>query len=496
MKNKVAILLTIIFTCLLAGCIDKNSHDDIKVIDADFIISENIKSNYLYQHSSKLIIEGECEAGVHLYANLYSKRGISTSSDSCVVLEDGTYKLELETPNGSFDEYKLVVKDYHEKYVHEYTNLLFGEINLLLGDTLINEFDIEIDEFNLENIYVLDATLNNHEWLVVKNKEQLTSFMYYLSSIYKDTSKYKNMPIGFVNVLYDRTFIEEWLSLESINNSNNLVKNFLMENGKYYETPYHKGQMSYIYNNVLLNLKNISFGNIIYSAGINEFEKFYSKIDSQDAYTNYSRMLLMNLKGITELISSYNNLSIIQAPSKDTNNLNILRSIFTKVVNRIDNAYLIPTYDLKTSENSSFYEKLAIRFYDITIGKKEVSQYANYYITLDSSTLTIEFSNTNRLISKDVNLKLYDINNNLIEIEEDKIDLYYNKIIIDLSYEVELFDKELGDIVTSTNYYEVSSVSYCDESNIESGIIYNNNNLPIIPFTIILIETEEVKYNE
>ena len=49
---------------------------------------------------------------------------------------------------------------------------------------------------------------------------------------------------------------------------------------------------------------------------------------------------------------------------------------------------------------------------------------------------------------------------------------------------------------TSINYYEVSSVSYCDESNIESGIIYNNNNLPIIPFAIILIETEEVKYNE
>lgn len=495
MKNKILIILLLVLTFSLCSCIKKNE-DTIKQISSDFIVNDNIKSNYLYQHSSNLLIEGKCEPGVRLYAGLYSKLGISTSSESCIASEDGTFSIILDTPGGSFDEYKLIIKDYHEKFIHEYTGLLFGEVNLLLGDSIINEYNVIDEDANLENIFYLDATTSNLFWNKVTNVSELSSFMFYVSSIYKDTSKYKNMPIGFMNVLYDKTLIEEWLSLDAVNNSNDLVKNFLIENGKYFETPYQRGQMSYIYNNVLMNLKNTSFGNIIYSAGLYEFKTIYGKINSQDAYTSYTRMLLMSLKGICDIVHSYNNLSIIQINNQDIDHIEILRDISSKVCNRIEDAYLIPTYDLIEDEKGTFSEKLAKRFYDITVGKKEVSQYANYYITDDLMTLTIEFSNTNKLVSKDFNIQIYDYNNNLIEFEKDKIDLYYNKIIIDLSYEVESYDEELDEMIITTLCYNVSKVSYSEVPVITSGIIYNNNRLPIIPFSIIINENEEVKLYE
>ena len=280
MKKVIALILLLILSFFIVSC-DKNSTSNtVKEINKSFVLDDSIKSNYIYQHSSLLKISGQCEPGGKLFVNLYSKWGISVSNDSCIVDENGEFLMEIKTPNGSFDKYTIVIKDYHEKYVQKFEDILFGEITLLLGDHLINEsvvdaIDDSFDEEFLTNVFYMDKTNDEKSWKNVESLDELNSFSYYLSSIFNNTLKYRNMPIGFINVLYDETTIEQWISLEDVN-SNESIKNYLIETSQYFENPYHNGQMSFIYNHIIDYLFDYSFGNIVYSSGVNDFIRLSS----------------------------------------------------------------------------------------------------------------------------------------------------------------------------------------------------------------------------
>lgn len=495
MKKKFTIIIIFLLSLLLIGCTNE-TEEPIKEISTPFIVDKHIKENYLYQQSSTLLISGKCEVGGIINAKLFSNHGNVFSSGSCKTNEEGLFSIVLKTPTGSFEQYKLVISDYHNKYVKTYDGLLFGEINLLLGDCLINEpldeeLTFEQEEASFKNLYILNAKSDLNNWNKVTSKDQISGFMYNLANKLSNSSKFSHMPIGFVNILFENTRIEEWLPLEAVEN-NLTIKNFLVNNGKYYSAPYQQGQMSYVCNNILSKMYNMSFSNIIFSSGINEFEVFYGKNNNKDYYNVYAKMLLVCLRNISDSFNRYNSFSLIQANSVDVKNINELRNAQTTVSHYIKNINIIPTYDLLEDEKSSYSNLLATRYYDIAIGKRQVSHYANYYINDLEKKIVIEFSNTTSFnFNEDTtifdvsNLVIYDENSNVIKLEEDKIDVSYNRIIIYLEYEVEDSDDEKTDEEKNL-YYNVSKICYAQDNILKGNFIYNVNNIPVIPFKIII----------
>ncbi len=485
MKNKIAIIILFMLTLLLTGCRPQEI-EQIKKIEADFIVYPHIKSDYLYQQSSKLLINGNCEVGGTIIASLYSNQGVKIATESTVSDESGYFEIALNTPTGSYSEYYLEVKDYHGKYVKTYHNILFGEVHLLLGDHLINDKVLKPinEEIKGTQIYYLDCTNMNNNWEKISLEDNSLNFIGALSEILISSSKYKNVPLGFVNITFDKTYIEEWLTVNDASD-NKSVLSFLETTNKYYENAYQKDQMSYVVNNLLSNLYNYSFANIILSMGVNDFDELYGKIDLENYYNIYAKMLLYVLRNIENSFFNYNKLSIIQTNSIDVDNVNELRNIQAKVANLVTSSELIPTYDINTSKENEFTKKLVKRYYDIVYGKKEISEYANHFINEVDHTLTIELSKSSIFEYNFDNLKIYDENGEIIDFAKNKIKTRFNQIIIDLSYEEESID-DSEDNDNTIHYYHISCIEYAQDEVVEGDIITNNSELPVIPFVIDL----------
>lgn len=481
MKNKFAIVLIFILTMCLVSC--REEDQPVYEIKSDFTVSNHIKSDYLYQQSSTLLITGECEVGGTIIASLYSHVGAEVSKSSVVVDNSGKYEIILNTPTGSFTEYTLEVRDYHNKYVKKYENILFGEVHLLLGDYLINSNFTVVSEQKEENdyFYFLDYTNPTNKFVTVNYDSTDDSFVSNLYQILSSTNKYNKMPIGFVSLVFEKTLLEEWLPLDYAKKSSSVVS-FLESTGKYYENPHHVGQMSYVVNNLLSNLYNYSFNDITLSLGVNEFNDFYGKYDSSNFYNAYAKMLLNVLRNIENRFYNYNELSLIQANSNSVNNINELRNIQSQVSNYFSELLLIPTYDLENTETNTFNNLVANRYYDIVYGKKVISEYANHFIDENEHIVTIELSKSTLFEFNFDNLKIYDENGNLLTLDEDKIKGRFNQIIIDLSYDVIIDEEQTSEEV---NFYSISKIEYAQDDIVEGNVIYNTNDLPLIPFVIL-----------
>ena len=493
MKRIFAIIVSImLFFCV--SC-DKNDDSNIKVISSDFSVNENIKSNYLYQHSSVLNINGHCEPGATLVATLYNEKNSAVFSNSIVVDATGNYNIQVNTPSGSYGKYKLIINDYHKKFVKTYENILFGQVTLIIGNTLIDETIEEVYKQNIDSLkdklYIYDLTEEDSSWVTVSQESTIYNFMYHLYNVYC-SDEYRNMPIGFVNVIYNQMLLEELISNNNIFSSQSVLK-YLTEHNKYKENPLNKGDSSYIIKNILSKIHGLAVGDIIVSTDINEFKDIYLKSDYPKIYNIYARMLLGALKSVDELIYRYNNLSIIQAGSYEYNNIYILRDIQSKISNIVEDTYLIPTYDLNNLPTKSL--NLAERYYNIVYDKKDVTEYANHFISDEDHTITIEFNNSYYFTNDFINLFVYDKTGSIIKFNDGKIKAqngFPSSIIIDLSYEVEVIDEETGETIIETRYYEVSKICYGNIDNLNEHIIFNRHGIPVVPFTIIIDTLDEV----
>ena len=79
---------------------------------------------------------GRTLAATTIKINLSNSHGINYLSKDIVSDELGSFSLTIKTPNGSFQKYTLTISDYHEKFIKTYDDIMFGEVNLLLGETV------------------------------------------------------------------------------------------------------------------------------------------------------------------------------------------------------------------------------------------------------------------------------------------------------------------------------------------------------------------------
>lgn len=496
MKKKLFFILIFMMSFLLYSCNRQTEKEEYAIIK-EFSIDENICSNFIYQQNSILKITGKCVKNGKIIASLYDENAVEVSSSFGIGDDNGDYEIYINTPKGSFMSYSLVLHDSNNRYYNSFYDILFGEITLLLGDEIINDqLSKELSENTLDSLnnslYILDMTKTNPTWESKFESNDLSEFIYNYYNVLKKTASYKNMPIAFVNVMFNKTNIIEWLSLDLVKNNQEVLE-YLQNTNQYLENPYLSGQMSYVSSNILSSLFNYSYGSVIYSAGVNDFIRYSTHENSEVDYNVYSKLLLMCLKNIYNNIFSFNTFAIFQSPSCNVKNVELLRNVQAKVSKYIKNAYLIPTYDFNINNDDSLPKCVLERYYEIVNGKKEITDVANVIKKYDNenlSKITIEFSNTSKLNFSIDSLEIIGINNEAIVLDEDKIIINNNSITIDLSYYSISFENSNN---LELHYYNVSSISYAYKNIFEDDVALSDKNLPILPFFISINSLDEVK---
>ena len=495
MKRKFIFILVTIMVFMLVSC--KPDNNKYAVLKTAFTVDSHIASNFIYQQDSKLKISGECIENGKIIATLYNENEVVVSTAFGIANKEGKYVIEIDTPKGSFKEYSLVLHDSNNRFFSSFYGIKFGEVTLLLGDEIIDDsLPKELTENSIDalkgKLFIYDITQTNCEWVTDFTVGGVSDFIYSYYNILKKTLKYNDMPIAFVNIVFDKTNIINWLPQEEVKDNSTILK-YLEDTNQYFENSYEIGQMSYIYNNLLPKVYNYSYSSIIYSAGVNDFIDYSKSENSEYHFSVYSKLLLMTLKNINKEFYLYNNFSIIQAPSKDVENIGILRNIQSKVSKYIPNIVFVPTYDLLNSNNNTLSSQVVERYYHMINSKITVSDVANVIKKYNGdvlSTITLEFTNTNK-IKLDINsLVFMDENGQKIKIAEDKIITDNHLIIIDLSYYQKSFENPS---ISELKYYEISSISYGCENIFKLNTILNDSNLPILPFYISINSLNEVK---
>jgi hypothetical protein len=244
---------------------------------------------------------------------------------------------------------------------------------------------------------------------------------------------------------------------------------------------------------MLENLSNYAYSSVIYSSGVNDFLNYSLDNSGKLHIEMYSKLLLMTLKNIKNSIRLYNNFSIVQAPSVEVENINILRNIQTKVSKYIDGAILIPTYDLDVDKNNTLPQLVLERYYEVINGKKVISDIANVIKKYEDDkllTVSIEFNNTDAIFFDKESLIILDLNGEKSELQRGKITSDKHIITIDLSYTETSYENPDK---YELKYHEISSISYGQECVFESKTIFSDNNIPILPFYLQINSLDEVE---
>ena len=481
--KKLIICLALILTVLLTGC-NQTTQIPVGVIPTEkFTIIEYVADSAVYQAESNLEISGTAQTGVVMVASLYDSKNDLVQQVYTDTNKEGVWKLSLTTPSGSNKNYKLKIADSNNTFFEVFDEIKFGEVWTVLGDKL----DVYTEEENNFNTDYNKMVYVDSKWLdISKSNNQFVNEL-----LIKMSKKNKNdIPVGVILVESEDSHIYQWLSKDAIN-SRNYVKSFLIENKLYVENNANitENDMTYYDLRYLSKISGMSTKNIIWNQGLADTK--YINNTTGDVFNNvYFQMLYTFITSLEYNFNVINNIYILQAESKNIQNIDKLRDIQSKISSYFGKCDLIPTYDLNYLEKSldNDYEVI-VKAIEITSLMDRIINYDTLHIKTPCLENFVAIYNEENVVVKYVlnfeNVSSFDKTSQitgLIFYDEngDEIELSYdiegNKIIIDLS------DAKEEDTVS---YVVLSKITYGI-----SEIIYDNDlkteEIPVIPFKIIL----------
>ena len=500
MKKVLIIITLLIISCLFVSCKEQTTNkEDIKPTK-DFEVSSFITDNSLFQEESKLLLSGKAEPGVVIEATIYDDNNKIISKDNSITdSSSNNWLVVLDTPRGNFEKYSIEITDSYGLFKKTYKNIEFGKLWMIIGDYI--QYDVleensqkeEADDSNdFSHISYLHIDNNEFKWIKQdSNQENIDEFEYKFSK--RLLEKY-DMPIGIVNLTFENSNIESFLSLSSINTISR-IKEYLISTNKYVENPSSSLDMSYIYNNYLSKIYNLSFEGILYNHGENDLTKFNS-----EEFLNFYFYSSMTLVEDLHKNFSKSSIYVLGAASNNNDVICKLRSIQNSLSNYFSFTNLIPVFDLNIYQNNTLYNvelnSLVTRISNSISSDKKFSKYANLvYVTDDEEQITkikVEFSNTDTIkVLNENNL----IDNNSInyldiyydgELLENVYEIVDNFLIINLEYkEIEIIDGVEKEVVKLYEKEKIT-ISYGEYGNLLDFNFVNEEELPIIPFKIII----------
>ena len=487
MKKIFLMIFVIIFVFFVASCGDSSKKQGV-IPTKEFIVDKNIDNNAVYQRKTNLTVSGNGETGVNLIVELINKNNRVIESSNVKIDKNNKWKVSLETPNGSFDSYKIRIYDEYNKFEKIFTNIRFGEVIMVMGDSLPNDELLVDEEINLSFMSCYYFTNNDGNWLdLSKDYNLITEYLYQVA-----TTSYENLnlPVCLI-VNQTNAKLYEWLSIKNIDQVSP-IKQYLTENELYNNNPTSFGDMGYLELMRSEFLKNMHISKILWYHGDNELDLF-----NDDKYVNIYFQMLMTL--MDSLVNSYRNVNIalVETMNIDKDNVIKLRRVEEYVGNYYTNVKIIPTFDINGENN---IENIVKRTYNILNNNKLVSQYGNLITDIDSNTelitkIKIEINNTDNIILKnntkeDDTINYFNIFYDDPELGRILLDIdpiiENNFIIIDLTYEEEIInDNDEIENVLKVYDKNLVCIEYGMSANLKDVNIFNEYKIPILPFIII-----------
>ena len=495
--RKVIIICLLIICFTLCSC-KEPVRIEIPVgekITEDFKVNSYFGDNAIIEASSNINIIGVSEEGVVMIASVYDNKGKLVSQDYGIAGLDNKFCITIKTPSASTKEYKLEIKDSFDTYIHTYNNIKFGEV------WLININELSIVEEVSENNNIKNKNIGyyyvNKEISSWNMDENVSSYVKKLAErIYQrhESLISNDVPIGIIVLDSKKSNLFEWISKNSIDRVK-FLKDYLVHNDLY-----DNEMTSNLYEKMLKPLEGIKFTGYIWH---------YSENDSSFLLGNkyekvYAIMLNLLTNYFCEAFGENVKKVFIQSESSDLDVIEKLRT--HQMINSyyFSNTYLIPTYDLNVLYDEKLNEniitqidenKLIDRIIKVVFDGVRPSGYSKlvslYNEKEELTKVSIYISNTDYLMC-DISdadyiannglkfLKVYDINNNLIE-----VDYVINNNVIEIDLEIkDIISEDLKDVAIEKQYYQISRIEYDLKKENGNCWIYNNENIPVLPFII------------
>lgn len=482
MKKTVFLVMLFIISLFIVSCEGDSGSGSIKPTKP-FVVDNYIQDNMVFQQNTQITIKGTSEFGVKLYADLLNSKGKVVSTLDTLVDENNQWAFKFTSPKGSFDVFSLNIHDEYNTYNIQYDNIRFGEVVMFLGDSIqTDKFDEEVELDYLSCFTYVD---NKGTWLDLEENSDILNEYYYqcANTIYKDL----NVPVGLIINETEQSHLYEWLPLNTINEISPIY-NYLVENNLYKETPEIQGDLSFLYENRIKPLFQVNVSKIILNNGVNDLNEFSDK----EYLDVYFQSLICLVQSINDIFNN-TNIGLLDIGSNDNVNTVNLRQVLGYASNYYTNVFLIPIFDYVEIE----YDVLSKRIFNILDNELKVSQYANLLLDVDEklekvTKIKIELNNTDEIIIENDDEKIKYLNIYYNDPETGKVLLDIdpiiqgNFIIIDLIYEVkEIVDDEQV-IVSHVYDYKMISIEYGKYSNLSEVNLYNEQGLPILPFSIYI----------
>lgn len=495
MKRKVMIICLLIISLALCSC-----KEPIKIeipvgekITEDFKVNSYFNNNAIIQANSTISITGVSEEGVVMIASIYDSKGELISQNYGIATLDNTFSIAINTPNASTKNYKLEIKDSFDTFIHTYTNIKFGQVWLINKNVLSV---VELPEENKENLlnqnigyYYVNKTMSSWD-----NSEIITSYVRNLANkIYQEHKSIisNDIPIGIIVIDTEDTYLFEWISKNKIDRAK-FVKDYLIK-----ENLYDNEIVSNLYEKVLSPLEGIKISGYIWHYS----EKDASFSLGEDYSLVYSILINFLTNYFCDTFGENIKKVFVQNPTSENEKINELRSHQMIMSYYFSNSYLIPTYDLNVKYDEELEKnfiveidqtKLIKRIIDIVFEGKRPSGYSKlvslYNDKGELTKISIYISNTDKLICKEMNfLNIYDNEGNLIE-----LNYVIKNNVIEIDLEIPVLEEEVVDVQDGNEniepiekqYYQISRIEYEALKEKGGNWLYNEENIPVLPFII------------
>lgn len=515
--------LVLVSSFMFAGCNKCGKPNDIpsgNTPTKEFSVDTELNDNAVYRANTDMTIQGTSEEGVVIIVEIGIQDTDVVQTYYSITNESDVWKIEFKTPKISKSDYQITIRDHSNKYVKKFTNINFGVVWMLAGDGLMDSHLQNVDEVVDNNVSYYEQTSSSGSWIDFPNeKTRVTKIAYKFG---QQLQKEYNCPIGIIMVQEDSTTLEEWVMLKSIEN-NKYVKEYMIENDMYNETPKELGDMSYLAETKIKAVKE-KFNNLdgvlwMQGKGDASVIENVTKSETRLYANNYHRLIQMLVSDYYLYFGSNLDFVIIQTDSSTNDSINTgtLRILQNKPYFEYQYCKIIPTYDLniidfdnnttdpvyipRALDLDALFERINSVLFDSAI----VSGLGNVIFDINDDEIVdkilIEISKTKKIYVKNnyenfqttgihgLNVYYRDDSNVLVKLDDLIPTILENRIVINLAYSAVEVDED-GIETEVIKYLDKSRIviTYAYDSNAVVNNLYNDDGLPILSFVVDYLE--------
>lgn len=344
--KKIVLIIALCFGLFaFTGCVEKYPIPIGIRPSQRFTVAEYIGNDAVYQENTPLKITGKAEPGVVMVATLTDVKSSIVDTAFATTDNQGIWSLSLDAPDGSLKAYHLKIADSLDTFHEFYTNIRFGEVWFVAGDSILDstEKEIEAKENSKDKVDYNKMFLYQHKWVPATQKISLFASNL-LDQIEKDAAYRLKKAIAVVLATTDSaTPIYSWFSPEMIQ-SRNYVSTFLEKNGLSYQ-PELETTPTWAYQNHVELLTGMNFNAIIWNQGIYDFS---TPVDTsgQSFEKIYSQMFYDLMSDFQHRFPFTKKIMVLQEGSNLITGSERLRKVQSDISKYYNRCILVPTYDL------------------------------------------------------------------------------------------------------------------------------------------------------